>query len=180
MANPSPASRAQQAQQQRTQKSSLGKLGFTLSLLLVLAIMTAAAIGGMRVMVVGNTELLSAVLPEDGRGATVVGGLAFGALAGMLVPVILLSVVKPDAHGDRVSLQQGAWRLLGVACITIYLAAVSVLVAQLGWLLPENVTTALAVPLIGLSWLPAAVLASSDRFKASGLGRLLPKSRKTG
>ncbi|MEV6313634.1 hypothetical protein [Streptomyces sp. NPDC051776] len=146
-------------------------------MIVIVAAMAAGAISGMWIMATASKGPLSPVLPEDGRGATVVGGLAAGGLAGILVPVILLSVVKPDSRGDRATPSQAAWRLIGVGMITAYLAVISLIVAQLGWILPMTATIAIAIPLIGLSWIPAGILTTSDRFQDSRLGRLLPKSR---
>ncbi|MFE1440091.1 hypothetical protein [Streptomyces sp. NPDC058739] len=134
-------------------------MGFATGLIAVLA---AVALGGFAGAVLGagpaEDSFLTAAVPEDGLGAVVVGGLAAGALTGLLLPLLLAATLRGAADKPRVPPREAAVKLLAVLGSGAYLLTIGLAAAQLGRLLPQDLTTTLSVFAVGLGWMPLALV----------------------
>ncbi|MFD5481856.1 hypothetical protein [Streptomyces hawaiiensis] len=152
-------------------RSVAGNIAFGAGALLTLATATLGAFAA--VALPGWTVApgpLSGVVPDDGHNALVVGAIAVGGLTGLMLPVILFGMVRGnEANGGgtpRLGPVAAARKVLAVLVFDIWLLAVAFLVAQLGWVLPAQLTTVAAVFAVGFSWMPLAMV-PWERF---GLG----------
>lgn len=128
-------------------------------MLLVLATATLGAFGAVALLgrAVGAAPL-SSVVPDEGHNAAVVGGIGVGGLTGLMLPVILFGMARGNEDTPRVGLGAAARKVLAVLVFDVWLPVVALLVAQLGWLLPAQVTTVVAVFAVGFGWMPLAMV----------------------
>ncbi|MET9405623.1 hypothetical protein ABZX90_07550 [Streptomyces sp. NPDC002935] len=119
-----------------------------------------------------DDSFLSPAVPEDGRSALVIGGIGMGGLTGLFLPLILLGLVRGTEEKPRLRTAEALRKVLAVLVFDVYLLAVSVVVAQLGWVLPEGLTVLLSVFVIGFSWMPLALI-PWERFGLTDVGARL-------
>ncbi|MBC9723680.1 hypothetical protein [Streptomyces sp. TRM68367] len=111
-----------------------------------------------------DESFLSAAVPDDGRGALLVGGIGFGGVTGLLVPLILYEFVRGTPEKPRLRPGEAALKMLAVLFFGVYVLITALVVAQLRWLLPENLTLLVSVFAVGFSWFPLALL-PWERFR---------------
>ncbi|MEV0218467.1 hypothetical protein [Streptomyces sp. NPDC050704] len=161
-------------------RSLAGNIAFGAGLLIVLATMTLGGYAGVSLSLgLADDSFLSSAVPDDGRNAVAVGGIGAGGLAGLMVPLILLAAVRGTEEKPRMPLGEALLKVLGALVLGVYLLVVSLVAAQLGWLLSEGITTLVSVFVVGFSWLPLA-LVPWERFGLGGVGGLLGTSRDRG
>ncbi|PTH89310.1 hypothetical protein C9J60_10985 [Streptomyces sp. A244] len=157
----------------RPRRSAAGKLAFGAGVLLVLA---TATLGAFAVVALLGKAVdpgpLSGVVPDEGHNALVVGGIAIGGLTGLMLPVIFFGMVRGNADTPRVGPASAARKVLAVLVFDVLLSVVSFLVSQLGWLLPAQITTVVAVFAIGFSWMPLAMVPWERFGLGDGFGKL--------
>ncbi|WP_192583248.1 hypothetical protein [Streptomyces albicerus] len=157
-------------------RSFAGNVVFGAGLLLVLATMTLGGYGGVALALgLADDSFLSSAIPGDGRNAAVVGGIGAGGLAGLVVPLILFAAVRGTEENPRIGAGEALLKVLGAVAVGAYLFLVSLVAAQLGWVLPKGPTTLVSVFAVGFSWMPLA-LVPWERFGLGGVGGLLPTS----
>ncbi|MGV9500778.1 hypothetical protein ACWDQ0_21090 [Streptomyces sp. NPDC003642] len=158
----------------RPRRSAAGNAAFGAG---VLAVLTTATLGAFAAVAllgrIVDAGPLSSVVPDEGHNALVVGGIAAGGLTGLMLPVILFGMVRGTEETPRVGPAAAARKVLAVLAFDVLLLSVSFLVAQLGWLLPTQVTTVVAVFAVGFSWMPLAMV-PWERF---GMGDAFGKPR---
>jgi hypothetical protein len=165
---------AERPEAQRPQRSFAGNVAFGAGMLLVLATATLGAFAAVALLGRAvDAAPLSTMVPDDGNKAVVVGGIAVGGLTGLMLPVILFGMVRGNEDTPRVGPGAAARKVLAVLVFDVWLLAVALLVAQLGWFLPAQVTTVVAVFAVGFSWMPLAMV-PWERF---GLGDVFAKRR---
>ncbi|MDK1347050.1 hypothetical protein QNO09_27860 [Streptomyces sp. 378] len=165
---------AERPEAQRPQRSVAGNVAFGAGMLLVLALATLGAFAAVALLGrVVDTAPLSGMVPDDGNNALVVGGIAVGGLTGLMLPVILFGMVRGNEDTPRVGPGAAARKVLAVLAFDVWLLVVALLVAQLGWFLPTQVITVVAVFTVGFSWMPLAMV-PWERF---GLGDVFAKRR---
>ncbi|MFF8228638.1 hypothetical protein [Streptomyces caelestis] len=162
---------AERPEAQRPQRSFAGNVAFGAGMLLVLATATLGAFAAVALL--GRAAPLSGMVPDDGNNALVVGGIAVGGLTGLMLPVILFGMVRGNEDTPRVGPAAAARKVLAVLVFDVWLLVVALLVAQLGWFLPAQITTVVAVFAVGFSWMPLAMV-PWERF---GLGDVFAKRR---
>ncbi|MBB5795103.1 hypothetical protein AB0E64_19600 [Streptomyces caelestis] len=162
---------AERPEAQRPQRSFAGNVAFGAGMLLVLATATLGAFAAVALL--GRAAPLSGMVPDDGNNALVVGGIAVGGLTGLMLPVILFGTVRGNEDTPRVGPAAAARKVLAVLVFDVWLLVVALLVAQLGWFLPAQITTVVAVFAVGFSWMPLAMV-PWERF---GLGDVFAKRR---
>ncbi|MFJ4789017.1 hypothetical protein [Streptomyces sp. NPDC088794] len=157
-AEPSSArSTAQSAQ--RSQRSLSGNIAFACALVAVLlTTLLGAFVAVALVLAAADAAPLSSIVPDDGRNALVVGGIAAGALTGFVLPVVVFGMAKGNEETPRVGAGAAGRKLLALLAFDVYGLVLAVIVAQLGWVLPKTVTTTVAVFAIGFSWMPLAMI----------------------
>ncbi|MFE9767877.1 hypothetical protein ACFYPC_25710 [Streptomyces sp. NPDC005808] len=161
-------------------RSLAGNVAFGAGLLLVLATMTLGAYAGVALALgLAGDSFLSSAVPGDGRNAVVVGGIGAGGLTGLLLPLTLFAAVRGTEARPRLGPGEALLKMLGVLVLAVYLLIVSLLAAQLGWILPIGLVTLLSVFLVGFSWVPLALI-PWERFGLGGIGGLLGTSRGPG
>ncbi|WP_406436399.1 hypothetical protein OHB00_20785 [Streptomyces sp. NBC_00631] len=101
---------------------------------------------------------ISAVVPDHGHTALVVGGIAAGGVIGLVLPTILLGMVRGSEKEPPVGLASALPKVLALLVFGVYLLVGSIVVSQVGWILPQGVTTLVAVFAIGFSWMPLAMV----------------------
>lgn len=157
---------------QRSKRSVAGNVAFGVGVVVVLAAMALGVYAAVALL--GDAvdrAPLSDVVPEDGRIALVIGGIAVGGVTGLMVPVIVFGMVK---RGEaRVGLVGALRKILAVLVFDVYLLVVALVVAQLGWVLPKQLVNVLGVFAVGFSWMPLAMLP----WEKLGLGEPLIKRR---
>ncbi|NUP22936.1 MAG: hypothetical protein HOZ81_44135 [Streptomyces sp.] len=157
---------------QRSKRSVVGNVAFGVGVVVVLAAMALGVYAAVALL--GDAvdrAPLSDVVPEDGRIALVIGGIAVGGITGLLVPVIVFGMVK---RGEaRVGLVGALRKILAVLVFDVYLLVVALVVAQLGWVLPRQLVNVLGVFAVGFSWMPLAMLP----WEKLGLGESPVKRR---
>ncbi|WP_191971448.1 hypothetical protein [Streptomyces luteolifulvus] len=126
-----------------------------------------------------DASFLSAVIPEDGRGSLVIGGIGLGALTGILLPLILLGLFRGTSKTTRLRPPEAWLKLLGLLVFDVYLLVVAVVVSQLGWALPEGLTRLISVFAIGFSWIPLAVIPWEKFWLTSNIGKQFTRRSKT-
>ncbi|MFE9025786.1 hypothetical protein ACFYOA_05895 [Streptomyces iakyrus] len=161
-------------------RSPAGNIAFGAGALLTLATAVLGAFAAVALL--GRTVdpgPLSGVVPDDGHHALVVGGIAIGGLTGLMVPVILFGMVRgKEANGGtpRVGPAAAARKVLAVLVFDVWLLAVAFLVAQLGWILPAQLTTVVAVFAVGFGWVPPALVPWERFGPGDGFGKLRPSA----
>ncbi|MEU9222818.1 hypothetical protein AB0D40_00320 [Streptomyces massasporeus] len=157
----------------RPRRSAAGNVAFGAGALLVLA---TATLGAFAVVALLGKAVapgpLSSVVPDEGHNALIVGGIAIGGLTGLMLPVILFGMVRGNEDTPRVGPASAARKVLAVLVFDVFLMVVSFLVAQLGWLLPAQITTVVAVFAIGFSWMPLAMVPWERLGLGDGFGKL--------
>ncbi|MFI9612963.1 hypothetical protein ACIHCM_15040 [Streptomyces sp. NPDC052023] len=145
--------------EQRCQRSLAGSVAFAGGILLVLATATLGAYAGVVLLGrVVDAAPLSTLVPGDGHNALVIGGIAIGAVTGLMLPLILFGMVRGSRETPRVGPGAAARKVLAVFVFDLYLLLVAMVVAQLGWILPEGILTLVGVFAIGFSWMPLAMV----------------------
>ncbi|MBC2907257.1 hypothetical protein [Streptomyces cupreus] len=151
-------SRSSGAREQRTGRSLLGNIMFGAGLILVFAAMVLGGFAGVALLLeLADSSFLSSVVPEDGRNAVVVGGIAFGAITGAFVPALLIGMVHGTEEKPRVRPDAAARNLLAVLVFDVFVVLLAFVLSQVGWILPGRVTSVVSVIVIGLSWIPLAL-----------------------
>lgn len=153
-------------------RSTAGNIAFGAGLLLVLATMTLGAFGGVALTIgLADDSFLSPVVPDDGRNAVGIGGIGMGGLLGLMLPMLILAAVRGTEEKPRLGPGEALLKALVIVAFSVYLAVVSLLAAQLGWILPEGLTTLLSFFVVGFSWAPVALI-PWERFGLGGMGGL--------
>ncbi|MER5222138.1 hypothetical protein [Streptomyces flaveus] len=161
-------------------RSLAGNIAFGTGAVLVLTtIMLGGYAGAALTHGLADDSFLSSAVPDDGRVAVITGGVGMGSLMGLMLPLLLLAAVRGTKEKPRLGPGEALLKALGVVVIGVYLAVVSLLPAQLGWILPERVVSLLSVPFVGFSWVPL-VLIPWGRFGLGGTARLRVGSRGRG
>ncbi|MFF3344857.1 hypothetical protein [Streptomyces sp. NPDC002779] len=162
-------SRSSGAREQRAGRSLVGNIVFGAGLVLVFAAMVLGGFAGVALLLaLADTSLLSAVVPDDGRSAVVVGGIAFGAITGAFVPALLIGMAHGTEEKPRVRPDAAARNVLALVIFDVFVVLLAFVLSQLGWILPERAVSLVSVLVIGLSWIPLA-LAPWERL---GLGNV--------
>ncbi|MFF6913254.1 hypothetical protein [Streptomyces sp. NPDC012466] len=165
---------AERPEAQRPQRSFAGNVAFGAGMLLVLATATLGAFAAVALLGGAvDAAPLSGMVPDAGNNALVVGGIAVGGLTGLMLPVILFGMVRGNEDTPRVGPGAAVRKVLALLVFDVWLLVVALLVAQLGWFLPAQITTVVAVFAVGFSWMPLAVV-PWERF---GLGDVFAKRR---
>ncbi|WP_086562122.1 hypothetical protein [Streptomyces africanus] len=158
----------------RPQRSFAANVAFGAGMLLVLATATLGAFAAVALLGGAvDAAPLSNIVPDDGNNALVVGGIASGGLTGLMLPVILFGMVRGTEDTPRVGPGAAARKALAVLVFDVCLLVVALLVSQLGWFLPAQLTTVVAVFAVGFSWMPLAMV-PWERF---GLGDVFGRRR---
>ncbi|MGP4044747.1 hypothetical protein [Streptomyces sp. 2A115] len=161
-------------------RSLAGNIAFGAGLLLVLATITLGGYAGAALIAgLADDSFLSSAVPDDGRAAVIVGGTGMGGLLGLMLPLNLLAAVRGTEENPRLGPGEALLKALATVVISVYLVVVSLLAAQLGWILPEGVVTLLSVFVVGFSWLPL-VMIPWERFGLGAMGGLRVTSRARG
>jgi hypothetical protein len=103
-------------------------------------------------------SFLAAAVPEDGFGAFTVGGLTAGGLVGLMLPLIVLGSLLGNPSTPRLGVGEAVGKVLILGGVSAYLLLVALIAAQLGRLLPAELTTLVGVFVVGFSWVPLVVL----------------------
>ncbi|MFJ6083033.1 hypothetical protein ACIQI8_16690 [Streptomyces sp. NPDC092369] len=157
-------SRSGRPKARRAPRSVLGNIAFGVGLIVVLTAMVLGAFAAVALLSkAADAAPLSTVIPDDGRAALVVGGIASGGVTGLTLPVILLTLVRGSEDPPWVWPGTALLKVLAVLAFDVYVLILAVILAQLGWVLPETVTAAVAVFAIGFSWVPLAMI-PRERF----------------
>ncbi|MDQ0748819.1 hypothetical protein QF034_003050 [Streptomyces africanus] len=165
---------AERPEARRPQRSFAANVAFGAGMLLVLATATLGAFAAVALLGGAvDAAPLSSIVPDDGNNALVVGGIASGGLTGLMLPVILFGMVRGNEDTPRVGPGAAARKVLAVLAFDVCLLVVALLVAQLGWFLPAQLTTVVAVFAVGFSWMPLAMV-PWERF---GLGDVFGRRR---
>ncbi|CCK29705.1 putative secreted protein [Streptomyces davaonensis JCM 4913] len=158
------------AERPKARRSAAGNVLFALAAIVVLATTLLGAFAAVALLL----SPLSALAPDDGETAVVVGCIGLGAIVGLMVPVVLFGMVKGDADSPRLGPGEALRKLLAVLVFAVFLAVVGVVAAQVGWILPKDITAVVAVFAVGFSWVPAALMP----WEKLGLAGVFPRSRK--
>ncbi|MFJ6730263.1 hypothetical protein ACIQPQ_35730 [Streptomyces sp. NPDC091281] len=154
----------------RSPRSTAGKLLLGSGFLVVATTTVLGAYAGAALLL-GLADLapLSSLAPDDGRGALVVGGVGAGGLTGLALPLLVLASARGTTDRPRTPWPRAGFRALGLLAADVWLVLVALAVTQLGWLLPQQLTTTVAVFAVGFSWTPLAVAP----WEGTALGRRL-------
>ncbi|MEV0206176.1 hypothetical protein AB0H97_13345 [Streptomyces sp. NPDC050788] len=143
----------------KAQRTAAGNIVFALGLIVVLATTILGAFAAVALLLdATDAAPLSSVVPDDGRNALVVGGIALGGATGLVLPVVLFGMVKGTEETPRVGAGAAGRKLLALLAFDVYVLILAVVVAQFGRLLPEGITTVVAVFAVGFSWMPLAMI----------------------
>ncbi|GAP50976.1 hypothetical protein [Streptomyces azureus] len=149
---------------QRPRRSFAGNVAFGAGTLLAVATATLGAFAAVALLGRAvDAAPLSSVVPEDGHHALVVGGIGVGGLTGLMLPVIFFGMVRGTEATPRGGPGAAARKVLAVLVFDVWLLVVALLVAQLGWFLPAQITTVVAVFAVGFGWMPLAMV-PRERF----------------
>ncbi|WP_405817169.1 hypothetical protein OG241_21615 [Streptomyces sp. NBC_01390] len=126
-------------------------------------VVAATALGGAFACVAlllkaADNSSLSALVPENGRIALVIGGIVVGGVTGMMVPLTVFAMAKGNEKEPRVGPVAAVRRILAVLVFSAYVLLVAFLVAQLGRFLPQSIVNIVGVFAVGFSWMPLAML----------------------
>jgi len=161
-------------------RSLAGNIAFGAGLLLLLATMTLGAFGGVALTLgLADDSFLSSAVPDDGRIAVGIGGMGMGGLLGLMLPLILFAAVRGTEEKPRLGPAEALLKALAIVAFSVYMVVVSLLAAQLGWILPEELTTLLSFFAVGFSWAPVALF-PWERFGLGTMGRLRVTARVRG
>jgi hypothetical protein len=159
-------------QDQRSRRTALGNVAFGAGLVLVLAAMIVGGFVGVALLLaLADSSFLSSAIPDDGRNAVVVGGIAFGCVTGAFVPMLLIGMVHGTAEKPRLRPGAAVRNAFAVLIFDVYVVLVGLVLSQLGWVFPERIITVASVLVIGLSWIPLAL----TPWERLGLGSLFGK-----
>jgi MFS family permease len=163
-----------QPERRRKGRSAAGSLAFGAGLIFVLATMVLSGFAGAALASeLGENSSLAWAVPDEGLIALIVGGMAAGAVLGLLLPLLLVGMFRGTAEKPRIGPREAAVKLLAALGFCFYLSLVGLLVSQLGWLLPESVTVLVAVFAVGFSWMPLALLPGNGTGIGGIIGRPL-------
>ncbi|MEU0968427.1 hypothetical protein ABZ357_24415 [Streptomyces sp. NPDC005917] len=101
---------------------------------------------------------ISTMVPDHGRTALIVGGIGAGGVIGLTLPMILFGMVRGNEQEPPVGLGSALLKVLALLVFGVYLLVMSIVVSQVGWILPQGVTTLVAVFAIGFAWMPLAMV----------------------
>ncbi|WAZ22092.1 hypothetical protein STRCI_003312 [Streptomyces cinnabarinus] len=163
-------SSAERPKARRPQRSAAGNVLFALAAVVVLATTVLGAFGAVALLL----SPLSLLTPDEGETAVVVGCIGLGGIIGLMVPVVLFGMVKGSADTPRVGPGEALRKLLAVLGFGVFLALVGVVAAQVGWVLPKDITAVVAVFAVGFAWVPLAIVP----WEKLGLAGVFPRSRK--
>lgn len=154
----------------KAQRSLAGNIAFGAGAVGVLATTVLGAFAAVALL----EPPLSGLAPEDGEHALVVGCVGLGGIVGLMVPIVLFGMVRGTEDTPRVAPGEALRKILAVLVFGAWLVVVGLVVAQLGHVLPRDLTTTVAVLAVGFSWMPLAMVP----WEKLGLGGLVPTSRK--
>ncbi|MGW3409796.1 hypothetical protein [Streptomyces sp. NPDC000888] len=147
---------------------------------LVLTTMILGAFAGVYLTIkLADDSFLAPAVPEDGRIALVIAGIGFGGMVGGFLPLTVLGLFGGTDEKPRLRPTEAARKMLTVLLLGAYLVFVSVIVAQLGWILPEGLVALLGVFAVGFGWIPLA-LVPWERFGFESVGGQFALSKKAG
>ncbi|MDN3028662.1 hypothetical protein [Streptomyces sp. S.PB5] len=152
---------------QRSERSVAGNVAFGVGVVVVLAAMALGVYAAVALL--GDAvdrAPLSDLVPEDGHIALIIGGIAVGAVTGLMVPVIVFGMFRKGEA--RAGAGAVARKLLAVLVFDVWLLLVAFAVAQLGWFLPQGLVNVIGVFAVGFSWMPLAMVP----WEKLGLGDL--------
>ncbi|MFF3844809.1 hypothetical protein [Streptomyces sp. NPDC002328] len=173
-------SRPETPKASRAQRSFGGKVLFAAGLIFVLATTLLGAFACVALLLrLGDTPPLSSVVPEDGQGALVIGGIGVGGISGLLLPTVLFGMVRGNEDTPRVGAGAAGRKLLALLVFDVCLLIVAFAVSLLGSFLPQPLTTFVAVLAVGFSWVPAA-LAPWEKIGLRGVTGRPPSPRRPG
>ncbi|MGW1625955.1 hypothetical protein [Streptomyces sp. NPDC002172] len=153
------ASRNEGFAAQRPHRSRLGNFLFGVGALAVLTTTVLGAFAGVAFTdKLANISPISAMVPDHGDTALVVGGIAVGGVIGLALPTILFGMVRGGEQEPPVGPRSALLKVLALLVFGVYLLVGSIVVSQVGWLLPQGITTLVAVFAIGFSWMPLAMV----------------------
>ncbi|MER5910746.1 hypothetical protein ABT124_09640 [Streptomyces sp. NPDC001982] len=142
-------------------------------LLLALTAMILGGFAGVALLLgLADTSFLTPMVPDDGRNAVVVGGIALGCITGGFVPTLLMGMAHGSEDKPRIRPGTAGKNLLAVLVFDVYVVILAFILAQLGWILPERPVTLVSVLCIGFSWAPLALMP----WKKLGLRSVIGKS----
>lgn len=166
-------SRSDRPEAEPAKRTFAGNVLFAVACLLVFATMMGGAFGCVFLMLRLGDSALSSVVHEDGQGALIIGGIALGAIPGLFLPVMLIAMVRGTGDEPRMGVRKAAMTVLGLVLFDVYVFVLAILVSLLGWLLPQQITTFVAVCVIGFSWVPVGLFP----WEKVGLGGMIGKRR---
>lgn len=140
---------------QPAKRTFAGNVLFALAFLFVFATTMGGAFACVYLMLrLGDSTPLSSLIHEDGQGALIIGGIATGGAPGLFLPLILIAMVWGTGQDPRMGAGSAAKKVLLLILFDVYVFVLAIVVSQLGWLLPQQITTFVAVCVIGFSWFP--------------------------
>lgn len=140
---------------QPAKRTFAGNVLFALAFLFVFATTMGGAFACVYLMLrLGDSTPLSSLIHEDGQGALIIGGIAIGGAPGLFLPLILIAMVWGTGQDPRMGAGSAAKKVLLLILFDVYVFVLAIVVSQLGWLLPQQITTFVAVCVIGFSWFP--------------------------
>ncbi|MGV9454940.1 hypothetical protein [Streptomyces sp. NPDC003635] len=154
----------------KARRSLAGNLAFGAGAVGVLATTVLGAFAAVALL----KSPLSAAVPEDGKHALVVGCVGLGGIVGLMVPTVLFGMVRGTEDTPRVEPGEALRKILAVLVFGAWLVIVGLVAAQLGHVLPRDLTTTVAVLAVGFGWMPLAMVP----WEKLGLGGMVPRSRK--
>lgn len=170
-------SRSDRPEAQPAKRTFAGNVLFALAFLFVFATMVGGAFGCVFLMMRLGDSALSSVVHEDGQGALIIGGMALGGIPGLFLPLMLIAMVRGTEDEPRMGVRKAAKTVLGLVLFDVYVFVLAVLVSLLGWLLPQQITTFVAVCVIGFSWVPVGLF-PWEKVGLGGLFGIRPGSRR--
>ncbi len=87
---------------------------------------------------------------------------------------MLIAMVRGSGDEPRMGVRKAAKTVLGLVCFDVYVFVLAVLVSLLGWLLPQQITTFVAVCVIGFSWVPVGLF-PWEKVGLGGLSGIRPQ-----
>jgi len=167
-------SRSDRPKAQPAKRTFAGNVRFAVAFLVVFATTMGGAFAGVYLMLrLGDSAPLSSLIHEDGQGALIIGGIAIGGAPGLFLPLILIAMVWGTEDDPRMGAGSAAKKVLGLILFDVYVFVLAIVVSQLGWLLPQQITTFVAVVVIGFSYVPLMLFP----WEKIGLGGMIGKRR---
>ncbi|MDT9698634.1 hypothetical protein [Streptomyces sp. P17] len=155
------------AERPKAQRSLAGNVLFAVAAIVVSATTVLGAFAAVALLL----SPLSALVPEGGEHAVGVGCIGLGGITGLVLPLILFGMVRAGEDTPRVGPGVAARKILALLVFAVWILLVAVAVAQLGYVLPRDLTTTVAVFGVGFSWMPLVMVP----WEKLGLGGVMPK-----